>query len=191
MRDLSIIERIDRWISGKRLLFLFIAAMAVYLIMVLITLPELSQRSGGLAMFDLMPGGYDSDHANSVLQALGEDGRLYYLTRQIPLDLLYPGLLSAVLAGTWLFLLRRGHIQGKYQRGWIIIAVGAGLADYGENVFIMIMLISFPEISDGLVTTASILTILKSGLTTIFFVTLIILSGIIFWRRKYLSANSK
>jgi hypothetical protein len=42
--------------------------------------------------------------AAEIHGALGEDGRRYYLTRQLPLDAVYPGLLALTLVYTILFL---------------------------------------------------------------------------------------
>jgi membrane-anchored glycerophosphoryl diester phosphodiesterase (GDPDase) len=51
----------------------------------------------------------------------------------------------------------------------------SGLFDYLENIGIILMLRSYPEISQGLIQTTSIFSVCKSFMTTIFFVTLIIL----------------
>ncbi|MBF0381136.1 MAG: hypothetical protein HQL69_08965 [Magnetococcales bacterium] len=180
----SLIAKYENWLTGGRLAFLFIIATAIYLVMVLLTLPELSQKAGGLQMFDLLPTGYDSPYAMQLLQSLGEDGRWYYLAIQIPLDLLYPGLLSAVLSGAWLMLLQRGDITANSSKTFAIVAILAGLADYGENLAVATMLINFPNISQALITTASWFTVIKSGLTTIFFISLTILAGRVFFVKK-------
>jgi hypothetical protein len=187
----SLINSYESWINGSRLRLLFIIATAIYLVMVLITLPYLSQQAGGLQMFDLIPRGYDIQYTNQLLDALGEGGRWHYLTRQIPLDLLYPGLLSAVLCGAWLMLLKSGQISASFLRGFTTVAVLAGLADYGENIAVATMLVSFPDISLGLVTTASLLTIIKSGFTTIFFIALTILAGTVFYQKKFKNSGAQ
>jgi hypothetical protein len=181
----SLITRYENWLSGSRLRVLFIISTAIYLVMVLITLPELYMKAGGLDMFDLRPMGYGLVEANKILDGLGEEGRWYYLTRQIPLDILYPGLLSAVLSGAWLMLLKAGKLSTSFPKWFIMVAVLAGLADYGENIAVVTMLLSFPNISLGLVTTASWLTIFKSGFTTIFFTALTILAVTFFYQKKY------
>jgi hypothetical protein len=47
-----------------------------------------------------------------------------------------------------------------------------GLFDYLENIFIIRMITSFPDISTGLVQVASTFTLLKSIFTTVFFLLL-------------------
>ena len=73
--------------------------MIIYLVMVLGTLRHLTDLAGVLP-FDLRPTGYSQVDAEGLLEALGESGRQYYLTRQIPLDTLYPALLALTLMST-------------------------------------------------------------------------------------------
>lgn len=161
--------------SGRLVLAIFLPALAVYLAMVLLTLPHLRALAGGLAPFDLLPGGYDAAYAMRFLDAIGAEGRAYYLGRQIPLDLMYPALFAISFSLLWLWLLARA---GRVPAGLPLIAwlpVLAGLADYAENGLVTFMLIRFPEISAGLVTTASAMTMAKSATTTVYFCALAVL----------------
>ena len=76
------------------------AATAVYLAMVLGTLPALEAQAG-MMPFDLRPTGYSTDTALALLRALGAEGRFYYLTRQLPLDTLYPALMALTLSSLY------------------------------------------------------------------------------------------
>jgi hypothetical protein len=51
--------------------------------------------------------------------------------------------------------------------------VAAGLFDYFENIFIVSILTSYPNVSEVSILFASRMTIVKSMLTTVFFVLLI------------------
>jgi len=44
----------------------------------------------GAAPFDIRPLGYSYEEARSFLAATGEQGRAYYLSRQLILDTVYP-----------------------------------------------------------------------------------------------------
>jgi len=64
----------------------------------------------------------------------------------------------------------------------LYIPILAGLFDYAENVFIIMMLKAYPDIDSSLVTAASSATIMKSILSSIFF-TLLSLSIIqVMWK---------
>ena len=52
--------------------------------------------------------------------------------------------------------------------------MAAGLFDYFENIFIVSILTSYPNVSEVSISLASAMTIVKSVLTTAFFVLLII-----------------
>lgn len=159
---------------GITVCFWLAAAVFIYALMLLITLPKLQEISGGIPMFDMMPSGYDSEFADRLLTALGVEGRQYYLWRQIPLDLIYPALF-----GTSFFLLA-AWLAGKlhaFQRVLglaALVAGAAGVSDYIENIFIVLMLRNLPDLSDTLVSAANIATIFKSGLTMIYFVILLL-----------------
>lgn len=67
--------------TGRFVLVLFLATQAIYLVMLLFTLPHLQQLAGGMKPFDLLPQGYDSNYASSFVEIIGDDGRTFYLTR--------------------------------------------------------------------------------------------------------------
>ena len=83
--------------SYGRLAIVFgVLAAVVYSIIVTVTLTRLEAISG-LSPFDMRPLGYDTEQAMVLLEALGEEGRAYYLNRQIILDTFYPALLALAL----------------------------------------------------------------------------------------------
>lgn len=160
-------------VNGRVVLAFFIVTQVVYLVMVLVTLPHLRQASGGMDAFDLLPGGYGFDDATRFLGALGAEGRSYYLGRQIPLDLVYPGLFALSYALLWKWLLAKATGLPKMLGAVIYLPLFAGLADYAENAGIIAMLIQFPDLSEMLVATASTFTIIKALSSTLFFVALL------------------
>ena len=94
--------------SGRNVLIFFIPSVAVYLLMLFHTIPAVESYATEMKIFDLSPGGYSYDYAVKLLSALGNDGRKEYLSRQIPLDFIYPALfsISSFLMLAWLFLKR-------------------------------------------------------------------------------------
>ncbi len=171
MKFLSFMQRVS---TGKVVLALIIPAIIVYFIMLLYTIPQVSAYAPGINLFDLSPTGYSFEYAIKLLDTLGSDGRDLYLYRQLPLDFIFPGLFvgSCSLLLSWL-LLKTQQTNSKLFY-FCYIPVAAGLFDYLENIFIVSILTSYPNVSEVSISLASAMTITKSVLTTIFFVLLIL-----------------
>jgi hypothetical protein len=168
-------ELIIKHINGKKVLVLFIITNIVYVFMLAVTIPNVKQYSGGMDLPDMMPGGYSSDYIITLFNKLGEAGRDTYLYRQIPVDMIYP-LLFAVS-----YTLLLGYVLNKLGKVnsmlfyLCFLPVFSGLFDYLENIGIIFMLKSYPDVSTGLIQVTSIFSVCKNVSTTIFFVTLIVL----------------
>ncbi len=141
--------------------------------MLLYTIPQVSAYAPGINLFDLSPTGYSFEYAIKLLDTLGSDGRELYLYRQLPLDFIYPGLfaVSCSLLLSWLLLTTQKTNSTLFY--FCYIPVAAGLFDYFENIFVVSILTSYPNVSEVSILFASRMTIVKSMLTTVFFVLLI------------------
>lgn len=161
---------LDKHAKGRTILVLFVLTNMIYAVMLLVTIPALSRFSGGMTIPDMMPTGYDHAYLQKLMQTLGEDGRRYYLTRQIPLDLLYPLLfgLTYSLMTAWAFN-RFGALTNKVS-ALALLPLIAALADYAENFGLIAMLRKYPESSERLSQVNSGFTWIKSTSTTLFFV---------------------
>jgi hypothetical protein len=161
-----------------RLAFVFgLAAISIYLVMINITL-EYIETLTGLVPFDMRPGGYSHEQAYALLNALGVDGNQYYLTRQIPLDLMYPALMALTLVSI-LKWLEAKHVSRMLTKVGVWLSIGAAIADYLENAGISMMILNSPEPPLYLVHAASAASIAKAGLTTLAVLSVII--GLIDW----------
>ena len=154
---------------------------SIYLLMINVTLAHIEAVSGHVP-FDMRPFGYGSKEAATLLEALGVEGRAYYLSHQIALDTLYPFMLALTLIAT---ICRFGQRMPnrKLVRFGIAFSVGSALFDYVENLGIAAMIWSWPEISVFLVYATSTATILKSALTTL----AVLLALLVGFDRKRLS----
>lgn len=137
---------------------IFAAALAVYLTMLLRTLPGISAAAGGLPPFDLRPLGYSPDEAREFLSTLSAEGKAIYTGPQRWLDLFYPALLAAVLAGAAVTLVRHGGL-----RVLLLVGILTGMfADYGENALVARLLVADSPVTDQMVQRASSATVVKS-----------------------------
>lgn len=148
--------------SRSMVLILFGAAFFIYALMLSVTIPALRNFSGGIEIFDLNPQAFQMGEATSLLDSLGEGGRSYYLWRQIPLDFLYPGLMGAALSS--------GIVALRNYAGWkhrffhvlpLAPMIAAGL-DYLENIHVIVLLTTYPDLSSFVCSSGFFVGIAKS-----------------------------
>ncbi len=162
-------------IQGNKVLVLFLLTNLVYFTMLIVTIPKVLSFSKGLKILDMMPFGYDFEYVKTLLETLGQNGREFYLYRQIPIDLIYPflfGITYCLLTGYFLKKLNKLNTSFVFL---CFLPLLAGLFDYFENFGIIILLKSYPEISINIAKTTNIFSVLKSSFTSIFFISLLVL----------------
>ena len=71
----SIKKVINRNLTGKKVLLLFVLTNLVYAFMLIFTIPKTMTFSKGMKLLDMMPTGYDSDYIDTLFDTLGEQGR--------------------------------------------------------------------------------------------------------------------
>ena len=130
-----------------------IVVAAICLVMNLLLIPAIESGAAGLRCFD-MRFGYAYPEALSFLSALSAEGKRLYLTRQLPLDFLYPAVYGVF------FALLFSALAGRKTPWAVLPALLAG-ADYCENILILLMLRG-GEPSFGLVAFSSIATLSKT-----------------------------
>ena len=158
--------------SGRNVFIFLIPSLAVYLLMLLHTIPGVESYAPEMKIFDLSPSGYSYDYAINLLSTLGNDGREEYLNTQLPLDFIYPALfsISSFLLLAWLFSKRND--KGSRIFYFCFVPIIAGIFDYLENIQIVLMILNYPDITRAQVILSSAFTIAKSGLTSLFFLIL-------------------
>lgn len=167
-------EIVTRNLNGKKITILFILTSIVYAIMLTITIPKVMTFSGGMKLLDMLPTGYDNDYVISLLNALGSEGRNAYLFQQIPLDLIYPGLFGVTYCLLFAFIIKKLGKQDSFLFNLCFIPIFAGIFDYFENIGIIFMLQNYPHNSTTISQLTNTFSILKSALTTTYFVSLIL-----------------
>lgn len=179
--------------SGKKVLGLFILTNAVYVFMLTVTIPKTMEFSNGMKLLDMMPMGYDLNYVSELFKSLGENGQKVYLTNQIPVDMIYPLLFGLTYCLLLAFFLKKLNKLNTPLIYICFIPIIAGIADYFENFGIIAMLKTYPELTEVAVKTTSSFSLIKSILTSVFFIvliTMLIILGIKFVRRNKTSANT-
>lgn len=159
--------------TWKKAILLFAVTYTVYFCMLGLTIPSVETYTNGMKLFDMKPTGYSYSYAETLTRTLREDGRTAYLTRQLPLDFLYPGLMG-LTGALWISLLMRK--KGTPASSVLIcLPLIAAAMDYMENVMIVAMLSASPDLPQWTAATASVFTVLKSILSSVYYVVLLIL----------------
>jgi hypothetical protein len=166
---------IERNISGKKVLVLFILTNLVYAFMLIITIPNTMDFSNGMKLLDMMPTGYDFNYVNKLFSALGDIGRETYLTNQIPIDMLYPLLFGISYCLLMAFFLKKINKLNTPFFHLCLLPIIAGIADYFENIGIIFMLNSYPDFTETAVNTTSIFSVIKSISTSVFLIALVVI----------------
>ncbi|MGF1911791.1 hypothetical protein L4C38_20455 [Vibrio kasasachensis] len=172
-------------ISGKLVLVLFAMANAVYIAMLIYSIPKLMQYSGGLPLFDMSPLGYTYQEALTLLSMLGEEGRSVYVSLQLTLDLFYPFLFALCYSALLQWLIGVGNLSSRFWLCLSFVPVFVCLFDYAENIGIWLMLTEYPVVSNSLVMASSAFTLAKSLLTMIYFTALISAICVVVSRRLF------
>lgn len=161
-------------LTDKKVLLLFLLTNIVYAVMLTITIPKTMTFSNGLKLLDMMPLGYNLEYINTLFETLGENGRLVYLTNQLPVDMIYPflfGISYCLLIG---FFLKKLNKLDSFFFYLCFLPLIAGIADYLENFGIFTMLYNFPDFSPFTAKVTNVFSVVKSMTTTVFFIALII-----------------
>jgi len=164
-----------------RLIFWLLSAImaGVYATMALWSIPKIVADAGGLMAFDMRPTGYSFGEAQAFLAALSDEGHGFYLNVQHMLDSAYPGLMAVVLVMAFKHLF---HGWGRWVA--IALAVAGGGFDYMENAAVAVMLRAGDGLTEAMVATASLWTVLKSAAVTLALLALILGLVRAWWTRR-------
>ncbi len=175
--------------SGRCVLALFLLANLVYLAMLFYSIPQVMSHAKGMPLFDLSPSGYSHEQALALLNALGEEGRKAYLFPQLLLDVFYPALFALSYSSLLQWIRQRANLKPVVW-GWLgVLPFAVCLFDYGENFMVWRMLISYPDLSASWVAVASAFTVVKSVLTSLYFLGLLV--ALMLWIRHRIVSKAK
>lgn len=178
-------------ISGRWVLAILTASIALWAAMVFGTLAHLRQMAGGIDPFDVRPLGYGTAQARALLDALGEPGREFYANVQLRIDAIYPATyaLSRALLLWWVTApgrLRVAPIPTTLRLLLLCPSFAAAGFDYAENALIARMLAVGPTIDSAVIESASQMTLVKSLISSLNEMLVIVLAllAALRWRRQ-------
>lgn len=164
------------------------AALGLYAVMLVWSIPMISSAAGGQPIFDMRPAGYDFEAARSFLSALTPEGRRLYLGLQHRLDSVYPPLVALAIGWASVRL-----APPSWRRAWPALVAPAALAaifDLLENAAVTGLLTApLDTMTPAAVARASHFSQLKTGFTVL---SLTLLLGLlVLWaiRRPWLRHN--
>ena len=157
----SVLYRYLDFASQTRILVISGLSMVI-LIIVFSAIPNIGGK-----LIDLLPS-YSYDTIMPLLESYGEDGRRLYAILSPTLDTLFPIVYVTFYAGL---------IHRLKPRPWYLSLVPfcLGIVDLCENTQIVMMLVQFPDVSPGLVKSASLFTFIKHRFTQLTFLILIVM----------------
>lgn len=134
---------------------------------------KLKEHTNGVGILDLERS-YSPEYAYEVFKLQGDVGRQFYKRLLISLDFIFPLTYMLFLSTILTFVLRRWLPYDNMLQKLSLIPFIAGLADYLENICILIMLNNYPKELYNIAMTGNVFTILKGALTVLSFLVLII-----------------
>ncbi|MFN2565156.1 MAG: hypothetical protein ABR499_09140 [Gemmatimonadaceae bacterium] len=105
--------------------------------------------------------GYSPDTAYAAMGAYGAQGRRAYMWIELTADVVYPLAYALLLSLSVAYLFHRARPESAFGRRAAMLPVGALVADYFENVGIVVMLARYPERLDTLARVTSVVTSVK------------------------------
>ncbi|MBN2006749.1 MAG: hypothetical protein JXA21_25570 [Anaerolineae bacterium] len=137
---------------------------------------QLNAITGGAGIPDMEMTGYSPQRAYDILTAQGEAGRAFYLHFIVPQDFPFPLIYSLFYAVTLIYLAQKLFPNNPQLQQIGLMGLCAGLADWGENLCLITLLLNYPQRLDAVAMVACVFTIIKAILTLLNMV--IILAGV-------------
>ncbi len=184
---------IDKMNAKKALALTLFFIIMLYLIdFSIIGMAELSRITNGGKILDMEKTGYSVEKAYDILTQLGEIGRNFYLTKIIPLDIIFP-ISMMMMNFSWLSLfLKKCTKKGNLLRYLAILPLIDMTLDWTENACFFMMLKNFPQRLESLCKFSSIVTQVKfASVGIIFLADFILIASVIFIKMRNRKQVSK
>lgn len=140
----TISEDLIKLATGRRVL-MALAVLAVYSLVIMgPAYGRIETYSGGVGAIDFLIA-YTPEQAYEMIAAYGPQGRQYYATIALTLDVLFPIGSAFVFSLILTYVFHRAFREKGVLQRTLLVPPAAVLADLLENVTITTMLLSYPQ----------------------------------------------
>jgi hypothetical protein len=133
-----------RWGTGRNILILLAVLAAFSVAIVRPTYDRIETFSGDTGAIDTLIV-YTPDKAYDMITAYGQQGRQYYATIALTVDIVFPLLLALTFGLILAAVFHRAFSREDVLQRAIVVPVAAMAADLLENAGIVTMLLSYPR----------------------------------------------
>lgn len=131
---------------------------------------------------------YTPEQAYQLISSYGEQGRQHYLIVELTLDVLYPLVSALLFSLAILYTFQRAFPGKPGSQKLALLPFGILVADYAENICVVIMLLRYPQELPLLAQVSNIFTFLKFALTPF---ELLVFVGLVGWLVQAIRARGK
>ncbi len=170
---MSLFTKVQRFATKRNFFLTLTITLAMFLVIALFLFPFLS-LSGGLFPLDMRLA-YTIDEVVQLFTALDVQGRQLYSLIQIA-DTVFPIALALTLIFILVMVTQRLFDPTNRIHVIIFVPLCGAIADYTENTLIATQLLSYPVLSNLIITIASVITTIKGGFMLLTFILVIILA---------------
>lgn len=144
-------------VKAVHIIILALATAAVSCVMNFYLIPLITENAAyyGLTVFDMRPFGYSYEYAQELVTRLSTEQMEIYLNVQLPLDMIFPLIYTALLSV--IFIKTRGVADILS-----LLPILLMLADYTENILSIIILKNSKNILPQIVQISSTATVIKN-----------------------------
>lgn len=173
------LRKIHQWATGRNVLILIAAELLFSIGVMPVVGQKMAAYAGGAGPIDLEIPTYTVDRAYELLTAYGEEGRQFYKTIEISVDVVYPLIYGFAFAFALAFLWSRVAPGKRWAYYLPLLSLGSVLFDFLENACIVTMLNNFPERLTTVAQIAGVVSLIKWSLA--FPTIALVLIGFIAW----------
>lgn len=130
-------------------------------------LAQLSEIAHGSTIPDMEMAGYSPQRAYDILTEQGAAGRAFYLHVIVPQDFPFPVFYSLFFASALTCLAVTLFPNNPRTMGIGLLGLCTGLADWLENICLLVLLWHYPQRFDGVAVLASLFTVTKATMMTL------------------------
>lgn len=175
------ISNFDKYSTKRNLGIFFLASMLIVIVMGYLTQILVYDIYGDFTMPDTRLG-YTFAEIQAAFASIGSEGLLLWAQVHL-LDYIFPLTYSFAMVFGIMLELRSTYPSKSWMRYFILLPLLGGIADYVENLLILSQVLSFPNLSELIITIASAVTILKWVFLAAGFIVIICLIVVVVFKR--------